>query len=65
MDQYDKQTIVLMRAGQAKADWVDCQNCTREGPIEHRFRGTERLVRLNKLKKAWDPTGVFTSELLE
>ncbi len=55
---------VVTRSGQNLADLVDFQNGTRAGPIEHRYRGTERLARLRKLKQAWDPTGVFTDQLL-
>ena len=47
------------------SEWADYQNGTRSGPIELRFRGEHRLARLRRLKKEWDPTGVFTSQLLE
>ena len=47
------------------SEWADYQNGTRSGPIELRFRGKDRLVRLQRLKREWDPTGVFTTQLLE
>lgn len=53
-----------MRSGQKEADWVDFQNATRTGPIQYRYRGVERLARLRNLKKIWDPTGIFTTQLL-
>lgn len=51
--------------GPDPAEYVDYQNGTRDGPIERRFRGTERLARLRQLKKHWDPSGVFTRQLLD
>ena len=65
VDEYSKRAVAVMRSGQDEADWVDYQNCTRVGPIHHRYRGPERLARLKQLKKAWDPTGIFSSQLLE
>ena len=32
---------------------------------ELRFRGEARLARLQHLKREWDPTGVFTTQLLD
>lgn len=64
VDEYNNRTIAVMRTGQDEADWVDYQNSTRVGPLHHRYRGTERLARLKELKKAWDPEGVFTTQLL-
>ena len=53
-----------MRAGQNEADFVDYQGVNRVGPIERRYRGTERLAKLRRSKKEWDPSGVFTRQLL-
>ena len=64
MDEFNDRSLVIMR-GQNDEEWVDYQNGTREDPIERRFRGEERLERLRRLKKLWDPTGVFTTQLLE
>ena len=64
VDEYNERAIAVMRSGQNQADWVDFQNGTRIGLIQHRYRGTDRLARLQRLKKAWDPTGVFTDQLL-
>lgn len=33
MDEYDKQTLVLMPTGQLEADWVDYLNFTPEGAM--------------------------------
>jgi len=51
--------------GPDTSEWADYQNATRSGPIELRFRGKDRLVRLQRLKKEWDPMGVFKNQLLE
>ena len=50
--------------GPVTSEWADYQNGTRSGPVELRFRGKDRLERLRQLKKKWDPTGVFTNQLL-
>ena len=63
MDAFNKKVIATMR-GPDEKDLVDYQNATRDGSIEYRYRGTERLARLKKLKREWDPTGVFTDQLL-
>lgn len=65
VDEYNKRTLAVMRTGQDEANWVEYQNCTRVTPIQYRYRGTERLSRLKELKRAWDPTGVFTTQLLD
>ncbi|KAI9643585.1 hypothetical protein NHQ30_008207 [Ciborinia camelliae] len=63
VDEYNAKCITIMR-GDDVATFVDFQNGTRDGPIERRYRGEERLARLKALKQEWDPTGVFTSQLL-
>lgn len=50
--------------GSDEQEFVDFANGTRLGPIERRYRDKERLERLKKMKKEWDPTGVFTTQLL-
>ena len=55
---------MLMRGGHQEADWIDYQNSTRDGPVENRFKGEDRLARLRMLKREWDPMGVFTREFL-
>ncbi|KAH8835021.1 hypothetical protein DL96DRAFT_1702026 [Flagelloscypha sp. PMI_526] len=40
------------------------QNFSRDAPVEHRYRGEERLNKLRMLKKIWDPSGIFTKEFL-
>lgn len=64
VDKFNERCISLMR-GTDEARFVDYQNGTREGPIEWRYRGAERLARLKSLKKQWDLEGVFTKQLLE
>ena len=63
VDEYNARCLSIMR-GSNPSEWADYQNRTRDGPIELRFRGKERLARLKTLKKQWDPTGLFTSQLL-
>lgn len=64
VDEYNEKCIDIMR-GPNVSEWADYQNGTRDGPIERRFRGKDRLERLQRLKKEWDPSGVFTTQLLE
>ncbi|KAK0506883.1 hypothetical protein JMJ35_010583 [Cladonia borealis] len=64
VDEYNERCLAIMR-GPNTGEWADYQNATRSGPIELRFRGKDRLARLQRLKKEWDPTGVFTTQLLE
>ena len=63
VDEYNEKCLTVMR-GPNISEWADYQNGTRSGPIELRFRGIDRLARLQQLKKKWDPTGVFTTQLL-
>jgi hypothetical protein len=51
-----------MRGG--ATDLVDFVNGTRTEPTERRYRGDARLNRLRDLKEKWDPTGIFTDQLL-
>jgi hypothetical protein len=64
VDEYNNKSIAIMR-GPDKSEYADFQNGTREGPIELRFRGEGRLEKLKALKESWDPTGVFTAQLLD
>lgn len=50
------------REGQPK---IDFPNCTRTRPAEWRYRGDGKLAQLRALKQKWDPTGVFTRQLLD
>ncbi|MCJ1405309.1 hypothetical protein MMC11_008536 [Xylographa trunciseda] len=63
VDEYNDKSILIMR-GPDQTEWADFQNGTRIGPIELRYRGEAKLERLEHLKKEWDPTGVFTPQLL-
>lgn len=53
-----------LRKGSEEHDYVSYTNLGRDDPIDQRYKGTDRLERLKGLKKTWDPTGVFTTELL-
>lgn len=64
VDEYNEKCIAIMR-GPNPTELVNYQNGTRDGPIEYRYRGTERLARLRKLKRQWDPSGIFTRQLLD
>lgn len=64
VDAYNERSIATMR-GSDQSEYADYPNATRAGPIELRYRGTERLDKLRRLKKAWDSSGVFTHQLLE
>ena len=60
----ERRVIEIMRRGQAPIDYIDYPNCTRDGPVERRYRGDERITRLQRLKRSYDSTGVFTKEFL-
>ncbi|KAK8134224.1 FAD binding domain-containing protein [Apiospora sp. TS-2023a] len=60
----DKKAQEATRAGTHEADFVSYTNCSRKDPLEYRYKGTERIARLKALKKQYDPTGVFTKQLL-
>lgn len=53
-----------LRKGLEEHDYVSYTNLGRDDPIDQRYKGADRLERLKCLKKTWDPTGVFTTELL-
>lgn len=53
-----------MRRGDNEKDYVSYTNTCRDGPLEWRYKGQDRIARLKSLKKKWDPTGIFTRELL-
>ena len=53
-----------MRVGTEEVAFVSYTNSSREDPVEHRYKGQERVERLRALKREWDPKGVFTKEFL-
>lgn len=63
VDAHNDRCIAMMRGPNA-SEFADFQNGTRTGPIELRYRGEARLEKLKGLKKEWDPTEVFTNQLL-
>lgn len=64
MGQYDLAAIKQMRAGAEEASYVSYTNTSRDSPLEHRYKGAERIARLKALKQTWDPEGAFTKQLL-
>lgn len=64
VDSMDKKAQVAMRVGTEEDDFVSYTNTSRDDPVAYRYKGVGRIRRLQGLKKEWDPTGVFTKELL-
>ncbi|KAI9709690.1 MAG: hypothetical protein M1820_003092 [Bogoriella megaspora] len=64
VDEYNEKSLALMR-GPDTTTYVDFVNGTRVDPIERRYRPAEKLAKLKQLKKIWDPTGIFTNQLLD
>ena len=62
--QFDREAQEQMRMGTKETAFISYTNTSREDPIEYRYKGEERVKKLKSLKKEWDPTGVFTRELL-
>ncbi|KAI1209079.1 FAD-binding domain-containing protein [Annulohypoxylon truncatum] len=60
----DQKAQAAMRAGTQQDDFISYTNTTREDPLEYRYKEADRIEGLKKLKKEFDPTGVFTKELL-
>lgn len=60
----DQKARAVMRAGTEEEAFVSYTNTNRPDPLEHRYKGSDRIARLRALKRQLDPTGVFTSELL-
>lgn len=60
----DKKAQDATRAGTPETAFVSYTNCSREEPLEYRYKGTEGIAKLKALKKQYNPTGVFTKQLL-
>ncbi|KAI1411879.1 FAD-binding domain-containing protein [Hypoxylon sp. FL1857] len=60
----DRRAQAAMRAGTQQEAFISYTNTTREDPLEFRYKGADRVKRLKLLKKEFDPTGVFSKELL-
>lgn len=56
---------IAVSRGTNKSEYADFQNATRTDPIDLRFRGDGKLEKLRKLKRTWDPEGIFTCQLLD
>ena len=61
---FDQAAQAQMRAETEEESFISYTNCTREDPIEYRYKGSARIAKLRELKRKWDPQGVFTKELL-
>ena len=64
MLKYDHGARKEMRVNTEEAAYISFTNSNREDPVEHRYRGADRLSKLKALKKKWDPKGGFTKEFL-
>ncbi|KAL9617932.1 MAG: hypothetical protein Q9160_007298 [Pyrenula sp. 1 TL-2023] len=64
VDSMDKKAQFAMRVGTGEANFVSYTNTSRDDPVAYRYKGVDRIKRLQDLKKQWDPTAVFTKELL-
>lgn len=64
VDSADKKAQAVMRRGVEEQEFISYTNTSREDPISYRYKGSDRIERLKALKKQWDPTGVFTTQLL-
>ncbi len=60
-EEYGNKFVELCQVGEEKAFFP---NHTRVHPLEERYRGEERRLRLKELKKIWDPKAIFTDQLL-
>lgn len=60
-----QEAMEYIRQQQNPSDYTFYGNFSRVQPVEHRYRGRERLRRLKELKMAWDPKGVFTGQFLK
>ncbi|EAT82263.1 hypothetical protein HBI56_238390 [Parastagonospora nodorum] len=64
VDAFSDRAIAAMR-GPDHAEYIDFQNATRSGPLALSFRDVGKLSKLRALKQKWDPSGLFTTRLLE
>jgi len=62
--QMDQKAQVALRTGTKQDAFISYTNTSREDPLEYRYKGADRIARLKALKKEFDPTGIFTKELL-
>ncbi|KAI1873804.1 uncharacterized protein JN550_003073 [Neoarthrinium moseri] len=60
----DEKAQAAMRVGTEPHRFVAYTNTSRDGPIEFRYKGVERISRLQGLKRHYDPEGIFTREVL-
>ena len=67
VEEYGNSVLNIMRS-ENESEWADFSNAVQpppnDGPIGLRYRGKERLEKLRRLKKEWDPEGMFTTQLL-
>lgn len=60
----DEKAQAAMRQGSNEDDYISYTNTTRDDPLSYRYKGEQRIQRLQELKRLWDPKGVFTAQLL-
>lgn len=63
VEEYDNKCLEIMIGD--SPSYAVFQSGTRQGELSLRYRGEGRVAKLKALKKEWDPTGVFTTQLLK
>ena len=61
---YSERFVALWEEGQGEEEKASFLNHNRTAPLDRRYRGKVRQTKLKMLKKKWDPSGVFTTQLL-
>jgi len=64
VDKLEAEAIAVASEGFSEDEKHIYQNFSRESTLESRFGGKVRVEKLRVLKQTWDPTGVFTRQLL-
>lgn len=64
VESMDKKAQAAMLQGTEEGNFISYTNTNREDPLSYRYEGTQRVKRLQELKKLWDPKSVFTTQLL-
>jgi hypothetical protein len=64
VDKAESEALAAATKGFNEEEVHTYQNFSRDTSLESRFGSKERVEKLKSLKKEWDPTGVFTTELL-
>ena len=64
VDKAESEAVAAATAGFKDEEVHTYQNFSRDTSLESRFGSKKRVEKLKALKKKWDPSGVFTTELL-